>query len=433
MVTAQGERPAAVAVAGGRVAAVAAHDASLTAHDEVVLADDEVLLPGLVDSHVHVNEPGRTEWEGFDTATRSAAAGGVTTILDMPLNSIPPTVDTDALAVKRRAASGKCSVDVGFWGGAVPGNVEDLKPLYDDGVFGFKCFLADSGVEEFPPLTPAEFDEHARAVAGIGAPLIVHAEDADVLDRAPRAASRRYADFLTSRPRSAENAAVQRVLDAAARHGARMHVLHLSSADVLPALAAARSAGVHVTVETCPHYLFFDAESIEDGATHFKCCPPIREADNRELLWRGLEDGTIDCVVSDHSPCVAELKRMDLGDFDAAWGGVSGLQLRLPVVWSAARRRGRTLSDVVRWCAQRPADVSGLTRKGRLEVGYDADFCVLAPEETFVVNPAALQHRNAVTPYAGCTLTGVVRSTWLRGGRISAQRPSGRLLSRGKA
>ena len=433
-VTEDGEVGACVGVVDGRIAAVAPLSARLDGVRVVELADDEVLLPGLVDTHVHVNEPGRTEWEGFETATRAAAAGGVTTVLDMPLNSIPPTVDVAALEVKKKSADGKCSVDVGFWGGAVPGNLADLRPLHEAGVFGFKCFLLDSGVPEFPPLWAAGLEEHLRELAGFDGLMIVHAEDPDTIEDAPAPHGGHYEDFLRSRPRSAENRAIGTVIEATRRTGARTHVLHLSSADAVPLLHAARADGLPITVETCPHYLSFDAETIGEGATQFKCCPPIREADNRERLWQALAAGDIDCVVSDHSPCTPELKRLDVGDFGLAWGGVSSLQLGLPAVWTEARSRGLSLSDVVRWMAEQPARMAGLRTKGRLAVGADADFCIFAPDESATVVAARLHHRNPVTPYAGRRLDGVVRSAWLRGTTIDLEAgPRGRFLTRGRA
>jgi allantoinase len=433
VVTAAGETAACVAVRDGRVAAVEPLRAGLAGRRTVTLADDEVLLPGLVDTHVHVNEPGRTTWEGFASATRAAAAGGVTTIVDMPLNSIPPTVDVAALEVKRKAAEGQVHVDVGFWGGAVPGNLGQLRGLHDAGVFGFKCFLVASGVDEFPHLRAGELERHLEELAGLPALLLVHAEDAQAVARAPAAHGRGYAGFLSSRPREAENLAVAQVIEAARATGARAHVLHLSSSDTLPMLASARRDGVRVSVETCPHYLTFDAETIADGATQFKCCPPIREAENRERLWRGLGEGVIDVVVSDHSPCVPELKRLDIGDFGVAWGGIASLQLSLPAVWTAARARGHRLVDVVRWMAEGPAEVAGLRRKGRIALGGDADLCLFAPDEAFVVDPARLRHRHPVTPYADRPLAGVVRRTWLRGREVTGDRPRGTLLTRGEA
>jgi allantoinase len=432
-VTAAGEVARCVAVRDGRVAAIEPLEAGLTGEETIDLGDDEVLLPGLVDVHVHVNEPGRTEWEGFASATRAAAAGGVTTILDMPLNSIPPTVDLAALEAKRAAARGRVHVDVGFWGGAVPGNLGELRGLHDAGVFGFKCFLLHSGVDEFPHLRAGELDRYLEVLAGFPALLLVHAEDAEAVARAPSAAGERYADFLASRPRGSENLAVAHVIESARWTGGRAHVLHLSSSDALPMLASARRDGVRVSVETCPHYLTFDAETIADGATQFKCCPPIREAGNRELLWRGLADGVIDLVASDHSPCPPELKRLDTGDFGVAWGGIASLQLSLPAVWTAARARGHRLVDVAGWMAERPAELAGLRGKGRIALGGDADLCLFAPDEAFVVDPGRLHHRHPVTPYAGRPLAGVVRRTWLRGREVTGQDPRGSLLTRGEA
>ncbi|MFR9732245.1 allantoinase AllB [Saccharopolyspora sp. MS10] len=429
-----GETSGSLGVRDGRIAAVEPLGAPLTGERVVELADDEVLLPGLVDTHVHVNDPGRAEWEGFPTATRAAAAGGITTLLDMPLNSLPPTVDPESLAVKREAARGRVHVDVGFWGGAIPGNRARLGPLHAAGVFGFKCFLLHSGVDEFPPLDSAGLHEALTELAAHDALLIVHAEDSEAIDRAPSAHGSRYRDFLDSRPRGAENLAIAQVLEAARRTGCRVHVLHLSSADALPMIASAKADGVPVTVETCPHYLCFTAEEVPDGATQFKCCPPIREAANREALWRGLADGTIDTVVSDHSPCTPELKRLDSGDFGVAWGGVSSLQLGLSAVWTQARLRGHPLTDVVRWMAGRTAELAGLHRKGSLSVGADADLCAFAPDEAFVVDPGRLHHRNPVSAYQGRALAGRVRRTWLRGAEIDVLgEPRGTLLNRGEA
>ncbi|WSS01574.1 allantoinase AllB [Streptomyces goshikiensis] len=431
VITPGGTRAASVAVAAGKITAVLAHDAEVPAGARLEDFGDDVLLPGLVDTHVHVNDPGRTEWEGFWTATRAAAAGGITTILDMPLNSLPPTTTVDHLRIKQDVARTKAHVDVGFWGGALPDNVKDLRPLHDAGVYGFKCFLSPSGVEEFPQLDQERLATSLAEITGFGGLLIVHAEDPHHLESAPQNPGPKYADFLASRPRDAENTAIQNLIDQARRLNARVHVLHLSSSDALPLIAAAKAEGVRITVESCPHFLTLTAEEVPDGATEFKCCPPIREAANQDLLWDALADGTIDCVVSDHSPSTADLKT---GDFATAWGGISSLQLGLPAIWTEARRRGRTLEDVVRWMSAAPAALAGLDAKGAIEAGRDADFAVLAPDETFTVDPAELHHRNQVTAYAGKTLYGVVKSTWLRGTRIADHgtptEPTGRLLER---
>ncbi len=415
------ERPAAVVIEGETIVAVLDRGAVVDDAREVRLAPDEVLLPGLVDTHVHVNEPGRTAWEGFATATRAAAAGGVTTIVDMPLNSLPPTVDVPALETKRAAAAGQCAVDVGFWGGAVPGNAGGLRALHDAGVLGVKCFLIDSGVPEFPPLPDPG---HALAeVAAFDGLLIAHAEDGALVTAA---AGRRYADFVASRPAAAEHSAIALLLRRARETGARVHVVHLSSAGALPLLAAARADGVRVTVETCPHYLTLTAEEVPDGDTRFKCCPPVRGTANRDALWQGLADGVIDMVVTDHSPCPPDLKRLETGDFGLAWGGISSLQIGLPVVWTEARRRRRPLTEVVTWMAARPAALVGLVRKGRIAAGCDADVAVFAPDAAFEVG--TLHHRNPLTPYTGATLHGVVRQTWLRGAQVG-ETCRGRLLS----
>jgi len=402
----------------------------------VDLAHDEVLLPSLVDTHVHVNEPGRTAWEGFASATRAAAAGGVTTIIDMPLNSIPPTIDRAALDLKRAATEDKRYVDVGFWGGAVPTSLGRLSELYDDGVFGFKCFLLPSGVDEFPPLDAAQLEAAMIEVAELDGLLIVHAEDAATIGAAPTVAGPRYDDFLRSRPPEAEDRAIAKVLDLAARHGTRVHILHLSNAASLDRLATARAAGVRVSVETCPHYLTLSAEQVEDGATQFKCCPPIREAANQDLLWQGLRDGVIDIVVSDHSPSTPDLKLLESGDFGTAWGGVSSLQLGLSLVWTEAVARGHGLDDVLRWMSRGPSELVKLADKGSLHVDGAADVVVFAPDESFVVDPAELHHKNTLTPYAGRRLRGRVRQTWLRGQRVADHGtvfdpPIGGLLTRG--
>jgi allantoinase len=435
VVTPEGMRPACVNVRDGVVAEVAGFDTTF-AGVERVDADEAVVMPGVVDTHVHVNEPGRTEWEGFETATRAAAAGGVTTIGDMPLNSLPVTTTPEALAAKRRSASGKTWVDTFFWGGVVPANAAALAPLLEAGVPGAKCFLVPSGIDEFPNVTEADLERAMPALARAGAVLLVHAELPGPIEAAAHVGGdpRRYATWLRSRPRASENEAVALVTRLAERTGCRVHVVHLSSSDALPGIAEAKRRGVPLTVETCPHYLSFAAEEIDDGRTEYKCAPPIRERENRERLWQGLRDGTIDMVVSDHSPCVPELKALDSGDYASAWGGISSLQLVLPATWTGARARGFGLESVAEWMCRRPASLAGLSgRKGVLSPGADADLVVWHPEREFRVEAAALRHRHAVTPYAGRTLFGVVETTFVRGERVfengrRATEPIGRLL-----
>ncbi|WDM45425.1 allantoinase AllB [Microbacterium luteolum] len=431
VLTSAGISPREVGVRGGVIVAMQPLGNNLAGDEIIELADDETLIPGLVDTHVHVNEPGRTEWEGFASATRAAAAGGVTTIVDMPLNSIPATVDVEALNIKRDVAQGQTHVDVGFWGGAIPGNTAELRGLHDAGVFGFKCFLLHSGVDEFPPLDADEMEKDMRELASFDSVMIVHAEDSRAIDRAPSPEGDDYGKFLASRPRGAENLAIAEVIERARWTGARAHILHLSSSDALAMIRSAKHDGLRLTVETCPHYLTLTAEEIPLGATQFKCCPPIREAGNRELLWEGLEDGTIDFIVSDHSPSTLDLKDLENGDFAVAWGGVASLQLGLSLIWTEARQRGLTLETVVSWMSERPAQFAGLTGKGRIAPGYDADFSVFAADDAYVVDVNKLHHKNPLTPYHGKALAGVVRKTWLHGEVIDFETPRGRLLRRG--
>jgi len=411
-VLADGEaRPATIHVRNGRIERLASYE---EIGDEVVDHGDLTIMAGLVDSHVHVNEPGRTEWEGFQTATRAAAAGGVTTIVDMPLNSIPPVTSVDAIRAKVAAMREKCRVDVALWGGAVPGNASQFAAMLDEGVVGFKCFLVDSGVPEFGHLDARGLDEAMAALRKANAPLIVHAELPGPIDAARAALFgdvRSYRRYLASRPPAAEDEAIALVAEAARRSGTRAHIVHLSSAGGLEIVEQAEN----VTAETTPHYLFFDAEHVPDGATEFKCAPPIREQANRERLWRGL--GLLNAIVSDHSPCLPELKRG--ADIEHAWGGIASLQFALPIVWTEAKRRGVPLATIARLMSQGPAELAGLgARKGRLAPGYDADLVVFDPNAAFVVNAERVQHRHKVTPYLGRTLTGVVKTTYLRGQKV---------------
>ncbi len=424
--TPEGVRPAVVAIRDGVVKEL------LASHPRALDFGARVLLPGLVDSHVHVNEPGRTEWEGFETATRAAAAGGVTTIVDMPLNSSPVTTTAAALKTKRAAAAGKAWVDVAFWGGVVPGNLSELGPMLDLGAAGFKAFLIDSGIDEFPAVGEADLRPAMKMLASRGAPLLVHAELGPCAEHGGDA--RRYATYLASRPKAMENAAVELMIRLCRETGCRVHIVHLSSAEAVEPLARARREGLPITAETCPHYLFFDADEVPDGRTDFKCSPPIREHANRERLWAALKDGTIGLVVSDHSPCVPELKNLEGGDFMSAWGGIASLQLSLAAVWTEARRRGFGVADVARWMSERPAALAGLAAKGALAPGRDADVVVWNPEAETDVDPAALRHRHKQTPYAGRKLAGAVEAVYLRGRQVFDRegfgpRPEGELLT----
>ena len=434
-------RPAAVVVEDKRIVDVVGVRDRIIAARTVLVPDDAVLLPGLVDSHVHVNEPGRTEWEGFRSATLAAAAGGVTTIVDMPLNSLPPTTTAEALAIKRAAAAASAYIDIGFWGGAVPDNLGALAPLHDAGVFGFKCFLSPSGVEEFPHLSRPQLLAAIEEIAALGSRLIVHAEDPAYLGE-EGALGRGYEAFLASRPPASEASAIEAVIDGARRTGARAHILHLSDAHSLPAIRAAKAEGVALTVETCPHYLTIVAEEIPDGASEFKCCPPIREASNRDLLWEGVVDGTIDAIVSDHSPSTVDLKRSGGGDFGLAWGGIAGLQVGLSAVWTEARGRGIPLEAILPLFTTGPAAVAGLAGAGVITPGAPAHLAVFGVDDPFVIDAARLLHKNPITAYDHRVLSGKIRRTWLHGksmynvtegGAGEAPRfrgkPRGRLLS----
>jgi allantoinase len=408
-------RPAAVAVADGVIRAVCPIDADYPAAEQIRLPETTVLLPGFVDTHVHINEPG-TDWEGFATATAAAAAAGITTLVDMPLDSDPVTTTVEALREKQQAAQDNCEVDVAFWGGVVPDNLGDLADLAAAGVQGFKCFLTDSGNPNFPRLNADDFRSAVALIADLDAVLLVHAESHHVIQESPRPGGRGYASFLSSRPDASEEDAVALVIDAAREAGARVHVVHVSSACVLPMLAKAKQAGVRITAETCPHYLTFTAEDIPDGATQFAVCPPIRDGDNRDLLWQGLADGTLDMIVSDHSPCAPPMKAD--GDFGRVFGGISSLEVGPRAVWTHAVQRGFGLEELCRWMSEQPAALAGLEDRGRIAVGQRADLCVFDPDGLHTVHSEALRHRHTLTPYDGVALRGSVVQTWLAGRRI---------------
>lgn len=408
---------AVVTVSEGRVAAVGA---TALAGVPVLDLGDDALLPALTDTHVHVDEPGRTEWEGFASATAAAAAGGVTLLVDMPLNSDPVTTTVDALNTKIAAAQGQLWVDCAFWGGVIPGNAAELQPMVRAGALGFKCFLCPSGIDEFPPATARDLREAMPLLRQARVPLLVHAELELALREVPADSSpRAYSRYLHSRPKEWEDAAVALVIALVRETGCRAHVVHLSSAGALDLLRQAKREGLPVSAETCPHYLGLAAEEVPDGATEYKCAPPIRERYNQELLWAGLLDGTLDFVVTDHSPCVPALKRLDMGDFAGAWGGIASLQLGLRSVWTEARRRGVPLPRVLQWMSAETARFAGRPARGVIAVGAPADLVAFAPEHEERVDAASLLHRHPITPWAGRLLSGRVRRTWLRGAPIA--------------
>ncbi|WP_196159690.1 allantoinase AllB [Reinekea sp. G2M2-21] len=424
VITPEGERAASVIVGDGQIVAIEAYDFHA---DDIPVVDyqQRVLMPGIVDSHVHINEPGRTDWEGFDTATHAAAAGGITTVVDMPLNCIPVTITAQALQEKLAVLDDKLWIDAGFWGGATADNLGELPDLLDAGVLGVKSFTIHSGIDEFQFVNETQLTDAMRELAKRGMPHLVHAE----LDHAhsePMSIASSYQSFLKTRPPAWENDAIAmviRVMKTLIAEGLQphAHIVHLSSAEALPMIQQARADGLNLTVETCPHYLVLEAETIPDGQATYKCCPPIREKSNQDLLWQALLDGTIDCVVSDHSPCTPQLKNIDSGDLEKAWGGISGLQFGLPLLWTHAQDKGMSLTQLIELMSARPARLTGLTNKGSIAIGQQADFCVFDPDGQFTVTPEIIHHRHKISPYVGKTLQGVVVATLLAGQTIYQQ------------
>jgi allantoinase len=424
VVTAEGIVSAAILVNGERIKAVVP-PAQIPSGTDTHDFGDASILPGLVDSHVHINDPGRTDWEGFETATRAAAAGGYTFLVDMPLNCLPATTTVAALEVKRATALGRCWVDWAAWGGVVEGNSEDIGPLAAAGVRGFKCFLIHPGIDGFTLVNEVDLRAALPHLARTGLPLLVHAELAGPVDaateRLANADWRSYATYLQSRPDEAELSAIRMMLSLCRRYDFRLHIVHLSTSLALPELRAARAEGMAVTVETCPHYLHLAAEDILDAATLCKCAPPIRSRENREALWQGLREGIIDLVASDHSPCPPAMKRLEEGSFRTAWGGISSLSVALAVMWTEASERGFSLLDIARWMAEGPARLAGCQdSKGRIAAGYDADLVVFDPDATFEVAPERLHYLYPLSPYMSETLRGVVKATYLRGRPVFA-------------
>ncbi|MEK6565837.1 MAG: allantoinase AllB [Bacteroidota bacterium] len=414
VVTSRGIRKAAVVIRQGKVADIRAY--GKTPGKPLLDFGKLVVMPGLVDTHVHINEPGRAGWEGFETATKAAAAGGITTLVDMPLNSSPVITTVKDFRAKIHASKGKLWVDCGFYGGLIPGNTNELKPLMDAGVLGVKAFLVHSGIDEFPNATEADLHSGMPVIAKAKIPLLVHCELSGANPQLAIRNPKSYHDYLATRPREWEQGAIQLMIRLCKEYKCRTHIVHLSSADAVPTLKKARKQKLPLTVETCPHYLFFSAEEIPDADTRFKCAPPIRESENRDRLWRALKDGVIDFIVSDHSPSPPELKMLKEGDFQKAWGGIASLQLGLSIVWTEARKRGFSVEDIARWMCGKPAELVGLKgRKGSLRIGSDADIVVWDPEASFVVEVQSIFHRHKVTPYLGRTLFGKVFRTFLSG------------------
>ena len=419
VITGDSMRPATVLIEAGKIVDIVDWESTSLAcrvHD----IGDLVLMPGLVDTHVHINEPGRTEWEGFDTATQAAAAGGITCVVDMPLNCTPVTTSAQALRQKLDSLQGKLWIDCGFWGGVVPDNLAELAELVEAGVLGVKSFTIHSGIDDFPKVDSTHIRQAMHVLARYDVPYLIHAELEPESDENIQIGDQ-YQSFLASRPKSWENNAIEMMIElakAAATENIspRVHIVHLSSAQALAAISAAQKAGIRLSAETCPHYLTLMAETIPDGKTLFKCCPPIREDQNRQQLWQGLENGTIEFVVSDHSPCTPQLKHIDSGDLEKAWGGISSLQFGLSIIWTEAIQRGISLQQVTDWMATRPANFAGLQgRKGRIAIGYDADMVVFDDRSHYTIDPTMIRYRHKVTPYEGREVVGVVEQTYLRG------------------
>ncbi len=428
VITPVGIKKAVVLINDGKIAGVA--DELPGGDFPVTDVGDHVLMPGIVDPHVHINEPGRTEWEGFDTATRAALAGGITSLVEMPLNASPVTTTAMAYDKKLKAVKGngqtgtvrpfpgKLHTNCGFWGGVIPGNENDIEPLIEKGVLGFKAFLTHSGIDEFPNVTEDDLRKVMPVISKHGLPLLVHCELSGNQPPESRIQNRSYSNYLASRPKKWEDDAIALMIRLCEEFNCRTHIVHLSSADPAEQIMKAKHRGLPLTVETCQHYLYFTAEDIPDGRTEFKCAPPIRERANNERIWQALKEGIIDFVATDHSPAPPEMKELVSGDFMKAWGGISSLQFALPVLWTAANRHGVDLSDIAKWLCENPAKLPQLKTKGKIEKGYDADLIVWNPEEKIMVKENMILHRHKITPYLGEELSGVVKQTWLNGEKV---------------
>ena len=416
VLTPKGERPAAILIQEEKIMDVVSIS-EIPSDCPVEDMKNDVVMPGLVDTHVHINEPGRTDWEGFETATKAAAAGGITTLVDMPLNCIPVTTTVDALNEKIAATKNQLWVDCGFYGGLIPDNLQDIESLADAGVLGFKAFLSHSGIDEFPNINEKHLREALPIFANKGIPILVHAELENGAIQSENHST--YKSFQDSRPKSWENNAVKLLIQLSKEFDARIHIVHLSSADILAEIAQTRNDGYPISVETCPHYLHFSSEHISDGDTRFKCAPPIWESDNKEKLWSGLENGLINFITSDHSPCTAELKNLEVGDFEKAWGGISSIQFTLPVIWTECKTRGYSMDQLINWMSKQPAKFIGKDQqKGQISPGFDADLVCWNPDEKYIIQKEAIHHKNKLTPYEGESLYGVVNATFLRGQKV---------------
>ena len=416
VLTPKGERPAAILIQEEKIMDVVSIS-EISSDCPVEDMKNDVVMPGLVDTHVHINEPGRTDWEGFETATKAAAAGGITTLVDMPLNCIPVTTTVDALNQKIAATKNQLWVDCGFYGGLIPDNLQDIESLADAGVLGFKAFLSHSGIDEFPNINEKHLREALPIFANKGIPILVHAELENGAIQSEDHST--YKSFQDSRPKSWENNAVKLLIQLSKEFDARIHIVHLSSADILAEIAQTRNDGYPISVETCPHYLHFSSEHISDGDTRFKCAPPIWESDNKEKLWSGLENGLINFITSDHSPCTAELKNLEVGDFEKAWGGISSIQFTLPVIWTECKTRGYSMDQLINWMSKQPAKFIGKDQqKGQISPGFDADLVCWNPDEKYIIQKEAIHHKNKLTPYEGESLYGVVNATFLRGQKV---------------
>ena len=416
VLTLEGEKPAAILIKGEKILDVVSIE-NIPENCPTEEMGNNMIMPGLVDAHVHINEPGRTDWEGFETATKAAAAGGITTIVDMPLNCIPVTTTVDALNQKIIATKDQLWIDCGFYGGLIPDNNQDLESLADAGVLGFKAFLSPSGIDEFPNISEKHLREALHILAKKGIPVLVHAELENGATSSEE--NKTYKYFQESRPKSWENNAIKLLIQLCREFNVHIHIVHLSSADILPEIAQTRKDGFPLTVETCPHYLHFSSERISDGDTRFKCAPPIWNGENRENLWAGLEEGIINFITSDHSPCTPELKNLEAGNFEKAWGGISSIQFALPVIWTECKQRGYSLEQLINWMSKQPAKFIGKDQqKGQISPGFDADLVCWNPDKKYIIKKEAIHHKNKLTPYEGESLYGVVNATFLRGQKV---------------